>query len=95
MNEEMDATMEIAHQILVALEAYEADRGGYPKRLELLLPTYLSSIPPTSSGSEFEYERDDRYDEGYYLCFDTTGYIDNRCCFHRRLCIWDCSPGGE
>ena len=93
--QEMNATIEIANPVLDAIEAYEADYGWYPGRLEVLLPRYLSRIPTTSSGREFRYERDDLYGEWYHLCFDLATYPNRGCCYFPRLGLWDCSPGCE
>ena len=34
-----------ANQVLMALQAWHHDRGGYPGRLSELVPAYLSGIP--------------------------------------------------
>jgi hypothetical protein len=43
--------------IMVALEAYRGDQGGYPTELGSLAPQYLSNIPenPTPGGLTYDY----------------------------------------
>jgi hypothetical protein len=93
--EEVSANVERASPIIAAIDAYEVVEGGFPGQLAALVPTYLSEIPGTVTGDDFTYERDDRFGEGYYLCFDVSVQQHTGCCYHRRLMLWDCSGGCE
>jgi hypothetical protein len=41
---------ETARTLLLALEAYKADNGGYPERLRMLKPEYLAEVPRPQIG---------------------------------------------
>ena len=91
--EEVLANQEKADEIIRALTEYEQQMGRLPRDLEDLVPTYLSAIPETVAGDNYEY--DPRQIPGYVLCFDVATYPHRGCCFHEYMCIWDCSGGAE
>jgi hypothetical protein len=88
---EIGANKEQANEIIQAIDSYKQDHDGFPESLDVLVPTYLSEIARTITGQDFVYEVHDL--QGYYLCFDPTSKSNVRCCYHRRLEIWDCSMG--
>ncbi len=91
--DEISGNMERARPIIQALERYEQDHGGFPQRLDLLVPAYLSDIPHTITHQNFTY-RPSQY-EGYYLVFDVVSTQHLGCRYIQRLKDWDCSLGGE
>ncbi len=91
--EEVNANIERADDLLRAIQAYERDHGQFPESLAVLVPTYVARIPETIAGGDYRYRLDDRYGQLYYLCFDIAANPSRGCCYHRRLEIWDCSPG--
>jgi hypothetical protein len=93
--DEVSANIGRASAIIAAIDAYEEMEGRLPQQLATLVPTYLSDIPSTATGGSFTYERDDRFGQGYYLCFDVSVTQHPGCCYHRRLMVWDCSGGCE
>jgi len=90
---EIDANQELADPVLSAINGYEEEQGYLPEQLSYLLPTYLSAIPKTVGGQDFEYYLDDI--NGYYLCFDVLSKPCLGCCYYGRLDFWDCSGGCE
>jgi hypothetical protein len=93
ITEEITANQEKAVDIINALAEYRQSAGAFPEGLEELVPGYLSAIPETVAGDRFRYEPDEL--AGYYLCFDVPGYRCRGCCFHQRVCLWDCTCGAE
>jgi hypothetical protein len=85
------ANQERASEIIGALARYQQAHGQFPDQLDLLVPTYLTHIPATLSGQNFEYEPDDL--EGYYLLFQVDSDKSLGCGYNQRLKGWDCSRG--
>lgn len=93
--EEVSSNVVRASPIIAAIDAYEETEGRLPQQLAALVPTYLSDVPRTVTGDDFTYRRDDRFGQGYYLCFDVSVRTHPGCCYHHRVKVWDCSGGCE
>ena len=80
-----------AEPILIALEEHNSNHGRYPDNLNDLIPIFLSEVPKTINGKEFEYSLDkvDRY----MFCFNRYEPNLSGCCYYRYLETWDCTPG--
>jgi hypothetical protein len=76
------------NRIVQAISHYQRDHNQLPTTLDLLIPTYLTSLPRPFAGDDFSYHLTSL--DGYYLCFQQI----NGCCYNARLAFWDCSPGG-
>ena len=85
------ANQERSEPIIQAIKSYEQDHGQFPEELGVLVPTYLTAIPRTTTGDEFRYRL--HKVDGYYLCF----YLSRSsgCCYYQRLDVWDCTSGCE
>jgi len=86
----------IGNFIIAALDDYqEQNNGEYPSSLDDLVPNYLTSLPETVRGEEFEYFPDKL--EGYYLCFGPWSNDKYGCCYNKwfdsQFDSWDCTDG--
>ena len=90
-NDIMKANQKQASGIIEAIAIYEQDYGQLPERLDVLVPKYLSEIPKTTMGQDFDYSLNDL--DGYYLCFYSARTENWGCCYYHRLERWDCSYG--
>lgn len=98
-----DSDKQTAETIIIAIDQYQLDHGEFPDSLDLLVPDYLTGIPGTIRGGDFEYypfHDSDRGDD-YELCFydDTTRSTDYGCCYMwwfdnpPNYDGWDCTQG--
>ena len=94
LEEEIKTGMERGDRIIQAIEAYHSAKGEYPPTLDLLLPTYLSNIPMTSTGQAYFYRLFDGSsplaDEAYWVSFRAINQDHVACTYFRRLDTWDC-----
>jgi hypothetical protein len=88
-DDEIKVNQERGNKIVQAINDYQREQGQFPKQLDLLVPNYLSEIPKTISGYDFEYGLDDL--DGYYLGFDIQR--GNGCGYAPRFQVWDCTGG--
>jgi hypothetical protein len=71
------------NEIVQALNEYKQTSGQFPETLNALTPSYLSKIPKTVEGDDFEYELLTG-GRPFFLGF----YVDGK-----PACIWDCTQG--
>ncbi len=82
----------VAQPIIIALNEYQQQNNDeYPQDLNDLVPDYLTALPKTIRGEEFQYYPDEN--EGYYLCFGIGTKGKYGCCYNQRLASWDCTNG--
>jgi len=87
------ADMKVANTMITAIELYGKEYQNYPRDVQELCPTFINSIPKTSTGHEFLFRRD--IEEGYYLCFgqnEMAGFNPFGCCYTPKF-GWECTPG--
>ncbi len=94
LEQEIKTGMERGNRIIQAIEAYHSAKGEYPPTLDVLLPTYLSDIPMTSTGQAYFYRLFDGssplVDEVYWVSFRAINQDHVACTYFRRLDTWDC-----
>ena len=82
---------EKAVSLLMALEQYKTDTGQYPSSLELLIPTYLPTIPQPASGWQYQYQSLESGEE-FILSFAIGKSMDGDYCEYTSITKhWQCS----
>ncbi len=82
---------ERADKLLIALEQYKHDTGNYPSDLDLLVPTYLPTIPRPAWRWSYEYERQSD-GEKFVISFMVGKNIDGDYCEYSSLAqTWQCT----
>ena len=80
-----------AAPILSALDEYKKDNGSYPAELDLLSPSYLSSIPRPAWRWPYAYEYELRKDE-FILSFMQGRNLDGDYCgYSSQAKEWRCA----
>jgi hypothetical protein len=94
LDQEIKTGMERGNRIIQAIEAYHSAKGEYPPTLDVLLPTYLSDIPMTSTGQAYFYRLFDGSsplaDEVYWVSFRAINQDHVACTYFGRLDAWNC-----
>jgi hypothetical protein len=85
----INENIEIADEIIVAIESYKQDNTEVPKTIDDLSPRYLLEIPTTTSKREFEYRVVSKTD--YLLSFKVMRYKDMSCSYLTKFQDWECS----
>ncbi|MBV6394300.1 MAG: hypothetical protein KPEEDBHJ_03554 [Anaerolineales bacterium] len=74
--------------VIAALEAYKADHGSYPEKLDQLVPDYLPSVPVKTDELDFSYSSDGAT---YSFSFHYIGPGMNTCAYSSEGKEWNCS----
>jgi len=91
-HEERKGNMEEGERIVAAIKQYEKKYGTHPTTLNALAPEFLSDVPHTFSGKDFEYDPEDllAYSK-WSLTFDMAS-DDSGCTYISHFESWDCWP---
>ena len=92
-DDEIRANQNRAGEIIQAISNYTQEYDQFPGQLDDLQPTYISKIPKTTRGENFNYRF---FIADYYeLCFEATSKRNYGCCYSSYFEDWECSFGEE